>query len=259
VREHIYEAIRRGTLKIDTRGAKIGQINGLSVIDLGGFSFGQPARITATARLGSGKVIDIQRETELGGNIHSKGVLILSNYLASRYARGHPLSMSASLVFEQSYGLVEGDSASLAELCVLLSTLSGLAIEQSFAVTGSVNQLGEVQAIGGVNQKIEGFFDICEAMGLTGDQAVLVPKSNVPHLMLRQDVVGAVERGDFNVYAVDTVDEAITLLTGVPAGARDQQQNYPAGSVNGKVEQALVELATRRKEWARENEGREQK
>ncbi len=258
IREHIYESIRRGTLKIDTKDAKVGQINGLSVIDLGGFSFGQPARITATTRLGTGKVIDIQRETELGGNVHSKGVLILSNYLASHYAKGHPLSMSASLVFEQSYGLVEGDSASLAELCALLSALSGVAIKQSFAVTGSINQLGEVQAIGGVNQKIEGFFDICRATELTREQAVLIPRSNVPHLMLRQDVVAAVERSEFRVYAVDNVDEAITLLTGVPAGARDQKGEYPSESVNGRVEKALIDLAIRRKEYAREHEDREQ-
>ncbi len=258
IRDHIYEAIRRGTLKIDTEGSKVGQINGLSVIDLGGFSFGQPARITATTRLGSGKVIDIQRETELGGNIHSKGVLILSNYLASHYAKGHPLSMSASLVFEQSYGLVEGDSASLAELCALLSALSGLAINQSLAVTGSINQLGEVQAIGGVNQKIEGFFDICRAAKLTGQQAVLIPKSNVAHLMLRHDVVVAVERGDFRVYAVETVDEAIELLTGVTAGARDQKDEYPSESVNGRVEKTLVDLATRRRDYAREHQEREQ-
>ncbi len=257
VREHIYEAIRRGTLKIDIKDEKVGQINGLSVLDLGGFSFGQPARITATMRLGSGKVIDIQRETEMGGNIHSKGVLILSNYLASHYARGHPLSMSASLVFEQSYGLVEGDSASLAELCALLSALSGLPIKQSFAVTGSVNQIGEVQAIGGVNQKIEGFFDICRAGELTGEQAVLIPRSNVPHLMLRDDVVAAVAAGEFEIYAVDAVDQAVALLTGVEAGVRDRNDEYPPDSVNGKVERALIGLATRRREYGREREDRD--
>ena len=257
VRDHIYEAIRRGTLQIDTEGSKIGQINGLSVIDLGGFSFGQPARITATARLGSGKLLDIQRETELGGNIHSKGVLILSNYLASHYAKDHPLSMSASLVFEQSYGLVDGDSASLVELCALLSVLSGLAIKQSFAVTGSVNQLGEVQAIGGVNQKIEGFYDVCQAVRVTGEHAVLIPKSNVPHLMLRHDVVAAVQCGNFNVYAVDHVDEAMELLTGANAGVRDQGGVYPSDSVNGQVEKALIDLATRRNEFAREHEARD--
>ncbi len=258
IRQHIYELIRRGTLKIDIKNAKVGQINGLSVIDMGGFSFGQPARITATTRLGSGKLIDIQRETELGGNIHSKGVLILSNYLASHYAKGYPLSMSASLAFEQSYGLVDGDSASLAELCALLSALAGLPINQSFAVTGSVNQLGEVQAIGGVNQKIEGFFDICRAIELTGEQAVLIPRSNVPHLMLRQDVIAAVERGDFSVYAVDNVDDAMTLLTGVPAGVRDQKDEYPSASVSGRVEQALIDLATRRRDYAREQQDSEQ-
>ncbi len=253
IREHIYEAIRRGTLQIDTRGSKVGQINGLSVIDLGGFSFGQPSRITATARLGSGKFVDIQRETELGGKIHSKGVLILSNYLASNYAKTHPLSVAASLVFEQSYGMVDGDSASLAELCALLSALSGLEIGQTFAVTGSINQLGEVQAIGGVNQKIEGFFDVCRETEFTGEQAVLIPQSNVRHLMLREDVIAATEEGKFRVYPVAHVNDALEILTGVSAGERDEHGRYPSGSVNDRVERALITLARRRAEFSREN------
>ncbi|MDH3693089.1 MAG: AAA family ATPase [Gammaproteobacteria bacterium] len=250
VRAHIYEAIERGIINIDTSGAHIGQINGLSVIDLGDFSFGQPSRITATTRLGDGKVIDIERETELGGKIHSKGVLILSHFLASRYATNHPLSLSASLVFEQSYGMVDGDSASMGELCSLLSALAQTPIQQRFAVTGSVNQLGKVQAIGGVNQKVEGFFDVCSAKGFTGDQGVLIPASNVKHLMLRKDVVEAVEKGQFNVYAVETVDQAIEILTGVAAGERDQQGNFPEDSINGKVEKCMVELANLRKSFA---------
>jgi len=254
IRERIYEAIRRGLIKIDTVGKKIGQINGLSVIDLGDVSFGQPSRITVTTRLGGGKFVDIQRETELGGNIHSKGVLILTNYLASRYARGYPLSMSASIVFEQSYGMVDGDSASLAELCALLSALSNLPIRQTFAVTGSVNQRGEVQTIGGVNQKIEGYFDVCSNGGLNGNQAVIIPASNVAHLMLRQDVIAAVERGEFNVYAVENVDNAIALLTGIDAGERDENGILPPDSVNGNVEQALIDLAVRRREFGRESD-----
>lgn len=251
IREHAYEAIERGLIKIDTDGEKIGQINGLSVINLGDFSFGQPSRITVTTRLGEGRFMDIQREIKLGGKIHSKGVLILTNYLASHYAREYPLSLSASIVFEQSYGLVEGDSASLAELCALLSALSKVPIRQSFAVTGSVNQRGEVQAIGGVNQKIEGFFDVCSLTGLNGRQAVIIPISNVPHLMLRRDVVEAARRDEFKIYPVHDANEAIELLTGISAGKRDAADVLPTDSVNGQVEQTLISLALRRKNFAR--------
>jgi lon-related putative ATP-dependent protease len=206
VRERVQERIQRGTILIDTDGERVGQVNGLSVLMLGNFSFGQPSRITARVRMGSGKVIDIEREVELGGPIHSKGVLILSSFLGSRYALEHPLSLSASLVFEQSYGGVEGDSASMAELCALLSALAEVPIKQSLAITGSVNQHGEAQPIGGVNEKIEGFFDVCRARGLTGEQGVIIPTSNQQHLMLRHDVVEAVKAGQFNIYAVETVD-----------------------------------------------------
>jgi predicted ATP-dependent protease len=251
VREHIYEAIDRGFLKIDTDGERVGQINGLSVLDLGDFSFGQPSRITATSRLGNGELIDIERETEMGGNIHSKGVLILSRFLASRYAIDFPLSLSASLVFEQSYGMVDGDSASLAELCALLSTLANTSIHQSFAVTGSVNQLGEVQAIGGINQKIEGFFDVCKLRGLTGKQGVLMPATNVKHLMLRQDVVDAAANNQFHIYPINNVDEAIGLLTGVNAGARGKNGKFRAGSINARVEQHMIELAQLRQRFSK--------
>jgi lon-related putative ATP-dependent protease len=254
VRERLYEAIRRGTIGIATRGERPGQINGLSVLDLGGFAFGAPTRITATTRLGDGKVLDIQRETELGGKIHSKGVLILSGYLTSHYGAGHPPSFAASLVFEQSYGMVEGDSASLAELCALLSALAGVPIRQSFAVTGSINQLGEVQAIGGVNEKIEGFFDVCREAGMDGERAVIIPASNVPHLMLREDVVDAARAGGFRVYAVAHADQALELLTGIPAGARGADGGYPADSVNGKVEHTLHELARQRREFSKSAE-----
>ncbi|MGI9317003.1 MAG: Lon protease family protein [bacterium] len=262
VRAHIYEAIARGTIIIDTEGERIGQINGLSIVDLGNFAFGQPSRITATTRLGDGKVIDIERETELGGQIHSKGVLILSNFLASRYATKHPLSFSASLVFEQSYGMVDGDSASLAELCALLSALSEQPISQELAVTGSINQLGNVQAIGGVNQKIEGFFDVCKAKGFTKHQGVLIPAANVKHLMLRGDVVEAAEKQEFKIYAIETADEAIEILTGMEAGARNKNGDFFPGSINAKVEQRLIFLADLRRrfsEYAHDDELTEDK
>ena len=246
VRGVVHEAILRKTVLIDTAGGKIGQINGLSVMQLGDRAFAAPTRITATTRLGEGKVVDVQREVELGGAIHSKGVLILSGFLAARYSVKHPLSLTANLVFEQTYGLVEGDSASLAELCALLSSLGEIPIRQALAVTGSVNQLGEVQAIGGVNEKIEGFFDICSARGLTGEQGVLIPAANVDDLMVRPDVVEAARAGRFRVHAVKTVDEAIELLTGVTAGALDAGGGFPAQSVNGRVAARMRDLAERR-------------
>ena len=242
VRTQVYEQIQRGTVMIDTAGARTGQVNGLSVIDMGNFSFGQPSRITATVRIGKGEVIDIEREVDLGGAIHSKGVLILSSFLATRFAQNRPLSLSASLVFEQSYGRVDGDSASVAELCALLSALAGIPIRQSLAVTGSVNQHGHVQPIGGVNDKIEGFFDVCQTRGLTGDQGVLIPHTNVKHLMLRQDVVDAVAAGNFHVYSIETVDEAIALLTGVSAGAINAAGSYPSDTVNYQVAARINEL-----------------
>jgi lon-related putative ATP-dependent protease len=250
IRSELQEAVQRNTIHVHTEGEAVGQINGLSVLQLGDFMFGQPSRITANARLGSGKVVDIEREAELGGAIHSKGVMILSSYLGTRYTSDVPLSLSASLVFEQSYGGVDGDSASVAELVALLSAISGVPIRQSLAVTGSVDQKGAVQAIGGVNQKIEGFFDTCNARGLTGDQGVLIPADNVQHLMLRRDVVAAIEAGKFRVYPLTRVDEAITLLTGVEAGQRDADGQFPDGSVNQLVENALVELAAKRRDFS---------
>jgi lon-related putative ATP-dependent protease len=247
VRERLQEQVLRGMILIDTVGAKTGQVNGLSVLQMGQFIFGHPSRITARARLGRGEVVDIEREVELGGPIHSKGVLILSGFLGARYAADRPLSLSASLVFEQSYGGVEGDSASSAELYALLSALAEVPIKQSLAVTGSVNQRGEVQAIGGVNEKIEGFFDLCQARGLTGEQGVLIPASNVQHLMLRRDVVEAVEADKFRVYPVGTIDQGIEILTGVEAGDRDGEGNFPEGSINHRVEARLIELAEKRK------------
>jgi lon-related putative ATP-dependent protease len=245
ISRRLREETTRGTILIETTGAKVGQVNGLAVMTLGGFSFGHPGRITARVRLGKGELIDIEREVKLGGPIHSKGVLILQGFIAGRYALDHPLSLSASLVFEQSYGGVEGDSASSAELYALLSALSDLPIRQSLAVTGSVNQLGEVQAIGGVNEKIEGFFDTCAARGPVEGQGVLIPASNVKHLMLRADVREAVELGRFAVYPVRTVDEGIEILTGATAGERTPAGRFTDGSVNARVEARLVGFSER--------------
>ncbi|MGD2111754.1 MAG: ATP-binding protein [Gammaproteobacteria bacterium] len=240
IREHLQEEIRRGTLLIDTAGQKTGQVNGLSVLDLGNFMFGRPSRITARVRMGDSHVVDIEREVELGGPIHSKGVFILSAFLGARYSLERPLALSASLVFEQSYGMVEGDSASSAELFALLSALADAPIRQTLAVTGSVNQQGQIQPIGGVNEKIEGFFDICNTRGLTGDQGVIIPQANVKHLMLRADVREAVGGGMFSVHAIDTIDDGIELLTGLPAGQRDDKDAFPEGSLNRRVEDTLA-------------------
>ena len=254
IRERVHEEIRRGTLLVDTSGERVGQVNGLSVISLGNLAFGRPSRITATARLGRGKVVDIEREVELGGSIHSKGVLILSSLLAARYANDYPLSLSASVVFEQSYGMVDGDSASVAELCALLSVLADLPIKQNLAITGSLNQHGAAQAIGGVNEKVEGFFDVCSAFGLTGDQGVLIPAANGKHLMLRQDVVEACSAGKFAVYTYRTVDEAMTLLTGVAAGERGANGTYTAGTVNHLVDCRVRKLADLQRAFAAQPE-----
>ncbi len=243
VREQVQEEIRRGTLMIETAGARVGQVNGLSVIDLGNFRFGQPARISATVRLGKGEIIDIEREVELGGSIHSKGVLILTAFLGAHFALEKPLSLTASLAFEQSYAKVEGDSASLAELCALLSAIGQVPVKQGLAVTGSINQFGQVQPIGGVNEKIEGFFDICRQRPTDGPHGVIIPATNVRHLMLRDDVVAASEGGSFQVYAVSTVGEAIEILSGLPAGERDGNGQFSAGSFFGRVEARLRQLA----------------
>ncbi len=247
LRSRLQEEILRGTRMIDTQEAVVGQINALAVLDLGNFAFALPTRITATTRLGDGELVNIEREVKLSGAIHSKGVLILSSFLAARYGKNQPLAFSASLVFEQSYGLVEGDSASMAELCVLLSNLANVPIKQSLAITGSVNQFGQAQAIGAVNEKIEGFFDICSARGLTGEQGVLIPAANVKHLMLRWDVVQAAQAGQFHIYAVEHADQAISLLTGLPAGEADATGHYPQGSVNHAVATRLAELKEIRK------------
>ena len=240
IRERMQEEIRRGTMLIDTTGEKTGQVNGLSVIDMGNFMFGRPSRITARARIGDANVVDIEREVELGGPIHSKGVFILSALLGARYLPDRPLALSASLVFEQSYGEVEGDSASSAELFALLSALADAPVNQSLAVTGSVNQQGEIQPIGGVNEKIEGFFDVCNMRGLTGEQGVIIPATNIKHLMLREDVREAVAAGKFAIHAIDSVDDGIELLTGLKAGQRGKKGRFPRGTLNRRVEDTLT-------------------
>ncbi|RTL66706.1 MAG: ATP-binding protein [Hyphomicrobiales bacterium] len=253
LRDRSLETFEQKIVLVDVEGSKVGQINGLSVLQLGDFSFGRPSRITARVRLGSGRVTDIEREVKLGGPLHSKGVMILWGYLAGQFALDVPLALAATLVFEQSYGGVDGDSASSAELYALLSALSEIPIKQSFAVTGSVNQLGEVQAIGGVNEKIEGFFDVCKQRGLTKAQGVLIPKANVQHLMLRHDVVEAVKRGEFSVHAVSSINEGIEILTGVKAGSRGSDGRFPAGTINRLVEDKLRSFAERGRDFARKN------
>jgi len=252
MQSRVIDAIKRETLLIDTSGECVGQVNGLSVTDLGDFRYGHPVRITATTRIGTGDVVDIEREVELGGAIHSKGMMILSSALSARYAPDLPLSLRGSVVFEQSYGGVEGDSASVAELSALLSSLSRLPIRQCIAVTGSINQLGRVQAIGGVNEKVEGFYDVCRERGLDGSHGVIIPQDNVKHLMLREDIVDAVRRDAFHIFAVRHIDEAISILTGVDAGERAEDGSFPEDSVNALVERQLVEYATARKSFARE-------
>jgi lon-related putative ATP-dependent protease len=250
LRDRIVEMIERGTLMIDITGERVGQVNGLSVMDLGDITFGRPSKITANIGLGREGLIDIEREAKLGGPIHTKGVMILAGYLTGKYAQDKPLSLSARLVFEQSYSGVEGDSASSAELYVLLSSLSELPIKQGIAVTGSVNQKGEVQAIGGVNEKIEGFFEVCKAKGLTGEQGVIIPQSNVKNLMLREEVVEAAKEGRFHIWPVKTIDEGIEILTGVDAGQRKEDGLFEAGAVNYLVDKRLSELAEKLREFA---------
>jgi predicted ATP-dependent protease len=250
--EKVRDMISRGTIMIDVEGAVVGQLNGLSVLSLGDISFGRPSRITAKTFLGRGGVINIERESQLSGPIHNKGVMILSGYLGWKYAQDTPLSLSASICFEQSYEGVEGDSASSTELYSILSSLSGLPLKQNIAVTGSVNQRGEVQPIGGVNQKIEGFFRVCRAKGLTGEQGVMIPYTNLINLMLREEVVDAVREGKFHVYSAKTIDEGIEILTGVAAGERQADGSYPEGTVNYAVSHQLGKMAERLRSFASE-------
>jgi lon-related putative ATP-dependent protease len=249
IEEKIQEMITRGVLLIDTDMAKVGQVNGLSVIGLGDFAFGTPSRVTVSIGLGREGVVDIEREAKMGGPIHTKGVLILSGYLNEKYAQDKPLSLSARLVFEQNYEGVEGDSASSTELYTILSALSGLPIKQNIAVTGSVNQKGEVQAIGGVNEKIEGFFEVCKAKGLTGQQGVMIPESNVQNLMLKEEILDAVKDGKFHIYSVSTIDQGIENLTGVKAGVKQKDGTFEKDTVNDRVDKRLREIAEKLKEF----------
>jgi len=254
IQERINEMIDKGMFIIDTGGEKIGQVNGLAVIDLGDFAFGRPTRITASVGVGREGLIDIEREAKLGGRLHTKGVMILNGYVTEKYVRDIPLSLSARLVFEQSYGEVEGDSASSTELYALLSRLADVPIKQGIAVTGSVNQKGEVQAIGGLNEKVEGFFEVCRAKGLNGEQGVLIPASNVKNLMLKEEVVEAVKAGNFHIYPVSTVDEGIELLTGMKAGQCLEDGSFESDSINGRVQKRLATLAERLRDFTKGGE-----
>jgi lon-related putative ATP-dependent protease len=249
-RELLQEQVLRGIRLIDTEGVRVAQVNALSVLETAGYRFGQASRITATARLGRSGIVDIEREAKLGGEIHSKGVMILSSYLADRYAANQPLPLAASLAFEQSYGMVDGDSASAAELCALLSALGEIPLHQSLAVTGSVNQLGEIQAVGGVNEKIEGFFELCDARGLSGKQGVVIPAANRAHLMLHKDVRDAVKQGKFHIYAVEHVDDVMQLLSGLQPGEANSRGNYPRKSFNYLIQQRIEKLRKRQRQDA---------
>jgi ATP-dependent Lon protease len=255
IEDKIQEMIDEGTILIDTQGAVVGQVNGLSVYDMGQFMFGKPARITARTGMGRGGVINIEREADMSGPTHNKGVLILGGYLRGKYATKRPMSLTASLAFEQSYGGVDGDSASSTEVYAILSSLSGLPLRQDLAVTGSLNQRGDIQPIGGVNEKIEGFYGVCKAKGLTGTQGVVIPHQNVQNLMLRSDVIDAVKAKTFHIYPVKSIDEGIEILTGVEAGAPDARGEYPDGTVHGLVDRELQRLAKGLKDFAGAGEG----
>lgn len=254
ISDRIRDLIAEGTILVDVTGEAVGQVNGLAIIDLGDLRFGKPSRITAKTYMGKSGVTDIERESKMSGNIYDKGVLILSGYLGAQYAQERPLSLTASLCFEQSYEGIDGDSASSTELYALLSSLSGIPLKQGIAVTGSVNQNGEIQPIGGVNQKIEGFFDLCNAKGLSGDQGVMIPDQNVKNLMLRRDLVDAVAAGKFHIFAVRTIDEGIEILTGIPAGERDSRNQYQEGSINYLVEKRLEEFSNRMRKFGQNEE-----
>ena len=255
IKQAMLEQIDEGTILMDVEGERVGQINGLVVYNFSRNSFGKPARITTQVRIGKGDFLDIEREIELSGPIHTKGVLILQSLIANRFAKYSPLSLSASIVFEQSYGGVDGDSASSTEYYCLISALTGIPIKQSIAVTGSINQFGEIQPIGGVNEKIEGFFDVCKHHGLTGTQGVIIPRTNVKDLMLREDILNAVDEGNFAIYAIDHVDDGIEILTGMKAGTADKNGKFPRGTINNRVQKALDEYYKRYVRFAKETHG----
>jgi lon-related putative ATP-dependent protease len=259
IEEHLREMMAEGTLIVETSGEKVGQVNGLAVLGLGDYSFGKPSRITARTYIGKAGVVNIERETKMSGKIHEKAILIISNYLGSKYAIKNPISLSASITFEQLYELVEGDSATCAELYALLSSISGVPLKQSIAVTGSMDQNGEVQPVGGVNEKIEGFFDLCRLRGLDGTHGVIIPKRNLRHLMLKKDVVNAVKEGKFSIYPIEWMEEGLEILTGMPAGELREDGTYPEGTVNYLVMKRLEEISEALKARKEEKEEKEKK
>ena len=252
IEQRLAEMVDEGTVRIELQGSAIGQLNGLAVVALGDYAFGHPARITATTAIGGGELVSIDRESKLSGRIHDKGFLTLRGYLEQRYGDGVPLSLSASVTFEQSYAGLEGDSAASSELYTLLSSLAGAPIDQGIAVTGSVDQHGRIQAVGGVTEKVEGFFDACQRAGLTGEQGVIIPASNSRHLMLEHRVLHAVREGRFHVWAVESVDQGIELLTGLPAGERGADGGYPEGTLHRRVQDRLSAMAHAAREWGRQ-------
>jgi len=257
--EKIQDAIEEKTIQVDVKSTQIGQINGLAVYSLGDYSFGKPNKITASTYIGTKGIINIEREAKLSGKLHDKGILIITGYFAARFGDFIPLAFSASITFEQSYGMIDGDSASCAELYALLSSLSQVPIQQGIAVTGSVNQKGEVQAIGGVNEKIEGFFDVCKKQRLTGNQGVIIPCSNVKHLMLRSDVIEAVKNNTFHIWAVRHIEEGIRILTSIPAGQQHKDGSFTKGSIFARVQERITEFAKNARTFRRQFEKGEKK
>ena len=255
VEDHMHDLINKETILIDVHGRQVGQINGLAVYELGDHQFGKPVRITAKTFMGESGLVNIEREIRMSGSIHSKGVLTLNGYMGAQYAQDKPLSLTASLTFEQSYQGIEGDSASSAELYALLSSLSGVPIYQGIAVTGSVNQNGEIQPVGGVNQKIEGFFRVCKAYGLNGEQGVIIPRQNMRNLMLDTEIVEAVRQKKFNIWAVEHIDQGLEILTGIPAGVADENGQFPENSIHERVNRKLSEWNDKRR-WGRDQKPR---
>ena len=253
IQDKIMDMIEDGVVDISTQGDIVGQVNGLAVMGIGDFSFGKPGRITVSISAGRDGLVDVERESDLGGSLHTKGVMILTGYLADRFAQNIPLTMSARITFEQSYDEVDGDSASSTELYAILSKLSGIPLNQGLAVTGSVNQFGEIQAIGGVNEKIEGFFRVCKSKGLDGRQGVLIPATNVGNLMLDNEVVSAVENGDFHIYAVSDIASGMEILTGISYGQRNDDGAFPEGSISERVQSRLIQLANDTRDFMKAN------
>jgi predicted ATP-dependent protease len=243
VEERIREMMLEDTLIVNTSGEKVGQVNGLAVLDIGDYSFGKPSRITAKTFAGRAGIVNIERETKMSGKIHEKAILIISSYLGNKYATKKPISLSASITFEQLYEMVEGDSATCAELYALLSSIAGVPLKQNLSVTGSMDQNGDVQPIGGVNQKIEGFFELCKMRGLDGSHGVIIPKRNMKNLLLKQEVVDAVREGKFSIYAIDKMEEGLEILTGMQAGEMNEDGTYPEGTINYLVAKRLTEIS----------------